>query len=184
MKRPVRTTLVMAFLSGFVVYPVSVMFLAPVLGWPTTPKIILWAAVFVYALLLSRWSRTRILSIVFPMVVLLGAALWPQVYVGYFLLLLGVLSWIRSGICFQTRPVRAILAEVITIAGGAFLVGMWMPGSTLQWGLGIWLFGLVQCLYFYIVGWDRPNHGEITSMDPFEQARQELEKILARPWES
>ena len=184
MKRPVRTTLVMAFLSGFVIYPVLATVLAPVLGWPATPKLILWAAVAVYALLLCRWSKTGLLSVVFPLVVLLGAALWPYVYTGYFLLLLGVLGWIRSGICYPDRPVRAILAEVITLAGGVFLVGIWMPGSTLQWGLGIWLFGLIQCLYFYIVGWDRPNRDEKETMDPFEQARRELEKALDRQWES
>jgi hypothetical protein len=174
----------MAFLSGFVIYPALAMMLGPVLGWPATPKIILWAEVFVYSLLLSRWSNTNILSLVFPMAILLGAALWMNVYTGYFLLLLGVLSWVRSGICFNDKPVRAIMAEVVSVAAGVFLIGVWMPSGMLQWVLGIWLFGLVQCLYFYIVGWERQGRGEREAMDSFEQARQELEKILSRQWES
>ena len=38
MKRPVRTTLIMAFLGGFGIYPLLTMLLTPLLGWPLTPR--------------------------------------------------------------------------------------------------------------------------------------------------
>ncbi|MBA3028487.1 MAG: hypothetical protein FP816_06695 [Desulfobacteraceae bacterium] len=180
MNRPVRTTLVLAFLCGFVIYPALVTLLTPVLGWPATAKLVLWALTAVYSFLLARWSNTKAQSILFPLVLLLGAALWPDVYAGFFLLLLGVMSWIRSGICFQDKPMRGVLAELITIGGGISMAGLWLPSSMLQWELGIWLFGLVQCLYFYIIAYGYPNRVEKVAIDPFEQARQELERVLER----
>ena len=178
MNKPVRTTVVMAFLSAFAIYPGLMMLLNPVLGWPTAFKVGLWLIVSVYALLLVRWSKTKILSILFPLVLLLGAALWPYVYTGYFLLLLGILCWIRSGICFQDKPVRTIAAELITVVGGMSLVAIWLPSSMLQCELGILLFGLIQCLYFYIIGYGQSSDIEKVTIDQFEQARNDLERVL------
>ena len=181
MNKPVRTTLILAFLSAFVLYPVFMMLLTPVMGWPAAFKVALWLLVAVYALLLVRWSKTKTLSILFPLALLLGAALWPYVYTGFFLLLLGVLSWIRSGICFQDKPVRAIIAELITIVGGISLTAIWLPASMLQCELGILLFGLIQCLYFYIIGYGKPLADAQLEIDSFEQARKELERVMESP---
>jgi hypothetical protein len=185
MNKPVRTTLAWALLSGLIVYPALASLMAPLLGWPLSSKLILWAELAVYALLLSRWGRRRSWSILFPLAVLLGAALWPYTYRGYFVLLLGVLSWIRSGICFQDKPIRAVLGELVTALGGFLLVGVWLPSNILQWALGIWLFGLVQCLYFYIVPCGRDKDIEDNlAPDPFEIARKELEMALGQPREN
>lgn len=178
---PVRTTLVLAFLGAVISYPVSLAII-PVLGWPTAPKIVLWVLTFVYALLLARWSRTKPMVVAFPLVILLGVAIWPNAYAGFFLMLMGTLAWVRSGICFQTRPLRALLAELITIGGGATLLGVLSPSGWLEWSLGIWLFGLVQCLYFYMVlPGGKSSHGK-ERPDPFDAARRELEQILNRSW--
>jgi hypothetical protein len=181
MNRPVLTTLVLALISGFIIYPSLMMLLTPVLGWPLAAKLVLWMLTAVYALLLARWSKTKTLSILFPLALLLGAAIWPQVHSGFFLLLLGVLGWIRSGICFQDKPVRTLIAEGITVAGGISMAGIGFPSTVLQWALGIWMFGLVQCLYFYIIGYGHPNNLEKTVIDPFEQARHDLERVLESP---
>ena len=178
MNRPVRTTLIVSFLSAFIIYPGLVMLLIPLMGWPTAAKLVLWGIVAVYALLMARWSKTKTLSILFPLTLLLGAAIWPHVYTGFFLLLLGVLSWIRSGICFKDKPFRSIAAELITVVGGISLVGVWLPSSMLQWELGILLFGLIQCLYFYVIGYDKPAGIDRIEIDPFEQARREFERVL------
>lgn len=183
MNKPVRTTLILAFLSGFVIYPALGSALIPILGWPMAPKLVLWALMAVYAFFLARWGKAKTLSILFPLALLLGAALWPHVYMGYFFLLLGGLSWIRSGICFQDRPLRAVLAEVITIVGGISMLVLWRPGNLLEWGLIIWLFGLVQCLYFYIIAYGFGDRAEKAVLDPFEQARKELERVLSHQWE-
>ena len=182
MKRPVRTTLIMAFLGGFGIYPLLTLLLTPFLGWPLTSRIILWALVTVYAVFLARWSETRLLSLLFPLALLLGAALWPGLYSGYFLILLGVFSWVRSGICFDQRPLRTVIAELVTVVGGISVIGLWLPGSAVQWGLAIWMFGLFQCLYFFITGAAGEDRAARKTLDPFESARQALERALDRPW--
>ena len=179
MNRPVRTTLILSFLAGFVIYPALATILIPVLGWPAAPKLILWAITALYALLLVRWSNTRLLSTLFPLLILLGAAVWPYVYAGFFLLLLGGLAWMRSGICFTEKPVRTVMAELVCVAGGAAMVGFWLPSSMLQWELGIWLFGLTQCLYFYIMGHGPAAGRAEKNRDSFEQARSDLARVLA-----
>jgi len=173
----------LAFLSGFVIYPALMILLTPILYWPTTLKLILWVLLTLYTLLLARWSRTNLTALFFPLALLLGSALWPSVYMGFFLLLPGILAWIRSGICFRDKPVRAVLAESVTIIGGMGLMGVWGPHSMLQWSLCIWLFGLVQCLYFYITSHGFLQHTEketTGSVDPFESSAQEVERILSR----
>ena len=79
MKRPVRTTIVFALAGGFLVVPIT-MLLSAYLGWTAAFKLSLWADMTIYAVLLARWSRTRLLSVVFPVILLLGTALWPHSY--------------------------------------------------------------------------------------------------------
>ena len=152
------------------------------LGWPAAIKLTLWAEVALYAYFLARWSRTHPINIAFPLVLLLGAALWPYTHAGFYLMMVGVFIWIRSGICFRRQPVRAVLAELVTAVGGMLLIGIWMPHNMLLWGVGIWLFGLIQCLYFYIVSIPDALRVSGGNQDSFEQARGELEQVLDRGW--
>ena len=179
MKRAVRTTLVYGFISALLVMPATWL-LAGLAGWPVAFKLALWADLFVYTVLLARWSGQGLAAIVFPLALLLGTALWPGGYAGFFFLGLGVLGWIRSGICFSATPVRAVAAEIITVSGGAGLVALLGPGSTVTWGISIWLFFLVQALYFFIVPTpDRPAAVQ-TDEDPFERARREARRVMAQ----
>jgi hypothetical protein len=176
MSKPVRTTIVFGLVSGTAMYP-AVMLLMPALGWSAAVKLTLWGILALYALLLARWGRSGTLGILFPLTLLLGAALWPPAHAGFFLMALGVLSWIRSGICFTGTPLRALIAELVTVVGGAALVAFQVPSSTVGWAVGIWLFALVQSLYFFIIP-GRDSRDVHTSADPFEEARRELEKVL------
>lgn len=178
MNRPTRTTIVYALAGGFLIVPAA-MLLSPYLHWAMAFKLTLWADLAIYAVLLCRWSRTPLLSVVFPLALLLGTALWPQTYTGFFFLAVGVLCWIRSGICFQGVPLRNLAAEVVTVLGGSALVMLFGGRSTLSWAIAICLFSLVQALYFFIV----PNNRRIaepkkTTGDPFERAVEEARKVL------
>jgi hypothetical protein len=141
-------------------------------------KLALWADIAVYGALMARWSGSPALSVAFPLAVLLATALWPGAYSGYFILALGIFSWLRSGVCFHGAPMRALLAETVTVAGAAAM--LWLIGSTsyAAWALNICLFFLIQSLYFFIV----PLHGKRikagASADPFEQAVAAANKIL------
>lgn len=177
MKRPVRTTLIYGIISAMAVMPVAWLIAGP-MGWPMAFKLALWVDLFIYAMLLARWSGKGPGTIVFPITLLLGTALWPGVYSGFFFLGLGVFSWIRSGICFSGTPIRAVAAEIITVAGGAGLVALLGPVSTITWAISIWLFFLVQALYFFIIPATAPSTTVRTVEDPFEQARREAQRVL------
>lgn len=177
MKRSVRTTLVYGLISAVTVMPIAGA-LAGSIGWSMAFKLVLWADLFGYAVLLARWSGKALGSILFPLGLLLGAAVWPGIYSAFFFLGLGVFSWLRSGICFSGAPIRAVAAEILTVAGGAGLVALLDPVSAITWSISIWLFFLVQALYFFIIpavdnvpagGW---------SPDPFEQAHREALRVL------
>ncbi len=177
MKRPVRSTLVFGLISALAVMPAAGM-LAVLTGWSLAIKLVLWTAFLVYALLLTRWSGTRPVAIAFPLALLLGTALWPGIHALFFLLGLGFFSWIRSGICFSTTPLRAIAAETITVAGGAGLVILLSPASNIAWAIGIWLFILVQALYFFFVPVPDATATVRAEEDPFASAYREAQRVL------
>ncbi len=178
MKNPVRTTIVYAVLSGLLVVPASSV-LSLYLYWPTAFKLMLWADLAIYGVLMARWSNVRLLPLLFPLAILLGSALWPRSYSSFFILALGVFAWMRSGICFQGTPLRALSAEVLTLGGAAGLLLFFGGHSSVAWALAISLFFLIQSIYFIIVP-TRPGRSEtINKKDPFEQAVEEAKKVLS-----
>jgi hypothetical protein len=178
MKNPARTTVVYALAGGFLVVPAA-MLLSPYLHWSTAFKLSLWSDLAIYAVLMARWSRTPLPAVLFPLALLLGTALWPRTFGGFFFIAAGVLSWIRSGVCFQGAPLRALAAEVFTVLGGCSLVMLFGGQTPLSWAIAVCLFSLVQALYFFIV----PVHQAAAKKrsvegDPFERAVEEARKVL------
>ena len=177
MSKPVRTTIVFALVSGAFVVPAAVL-MSPYWSWPAVFKIMIWSDLTLYALLLCRWSRTPLGQLAFPLAILLATALWPNVYWGFFMLAMGVLSWIRSGICFTARPIRALFAEGLTIAGALLLLTLFGGHTSLAWALDICLFFLVQSLYFFLVPAKWAHVGLEPEMDPFERAVAEVRQVM------
>jgi hypothetical protein len=177
MNNPIRTTIVYALASGFLVVPLA-MQVSPYLHWAVAFKSALWADLAIYAVLLARWSRTPLRSVAFPLAILLGTALWPGTYAGFFFLAAGVLCWIRSGICFKGAPLRALAAELMTVLGGAALVLLAGERSSLSWAIAIGLFLLVQALYFFMVPQLSTQEELAVHADPFERAAEEAGKVL------
>lgn len=177
MNTPVRTTLVFGLLSGLAMVPV--LWYQRVSGaWPTALELAIWANLAIYSVLLCRWSRTRIAAILIPLVLLLGVAFWPRTHTGFLLMAMGIFSWIRSGICFKNTPLRALTAELITVLGGSVLVAFWWPQSITSWALAVWLFFLVQSVYFFILPSNAYPGERHANSDPFDQALREAERVL------
>jgi hypothetical protein len=178
MNNPVRTTIVYALAGGFLIVPFALL-LSPYLHWATAFKLSLWADLAIYAVLLTRWGRASLPEVIFPLALLLGMALWPHTYTGFFFLAAGVLSWIRSGICFQGVPLRTLTAEVLTVLGGCSLVMLFGGRTPLSWAVAICLFSLVQALYFFMVPVQRNvDEKNKAGGDPFDRAVEEARKVL------
>lgn len=177
MNSPIRTTVIYAFISGCVVVP-SAYLLSQYVAWTTAFKLTLWADIALYGVLLARWSGTRLLPVIFPLVVLLGAALWPGFYGGFFVLALGVFSWMRSGICFQRTPIRTMMAEVATMVAGGALLLFFRSHTPTAMALNVCLFFLVQSLFFFWVPAHHNDQDGAVYADTFEQAAAQANNIL------
>jgi hypothetical protein len=177
MSRSARTTIVFALISGTLMLP-AVELLRLYWAWPTAVKVVLWIDLAAYAVLMARWSKTAPGLLVMPFAIVLGAALWPQSYWGFFTLTLGVFSWIRSGICFNRMPMRAILAEAVTVIGGVLLLALLGGHGTVAMALKLCLFLLVQSLYFFIVPSDATALKRGAAQDTFEEAVKGLTREI------
>jgi hypothetical protein len=93
-------------------------------------------------------------------------------------MVLGSIAWIRSGICFNRSPMRSAMAEAVTLAGGAALVAVLHPATAVTWSLALWLFVLIQSLYFFIVPVPLARKHALPPEDPFERAYRNALSIL------
>jgi hypothetical protein len=174
-KRPIRTTVIFGLICGLSFMPLT-LGLCTFFPWPIAFSIILWSYIAMYGFLLTRWSGKSPLSIIFPLLLLLIFVFVTSSNSAFVLVLLVIFSWIRSGICFKKRLSRVFGAEFLLTLGGAALIAWFTPHSTLTWALGIWMFSLVQSLYF--VNFEDKSIEDKVTMDPFEEAMLRAEKII------
>jgi len=175
-KQPIRTTVIFGLICGISFMPLS-FGLCYFFSWPVAFSIILWSYIAIYGFLLTRWSGKSPQTIIFPLLLLLIFAFVTSSNSAFLLLVLVIFSWIRSGICFHKPLSRVFSAELLLTLGGAALIGWFTPHSALTWALGIWMFFLVQSLYF--VKFEDNSKEEKITVDPFEEAKFRAEKIIA-----
>jgi len=177
MKKPIRTTLIFGVLSALCALPI-ITFSSTHFGWSTPYKLFVFFNVAIYTMLLCQWSKKPITSVLFPLLLVLGVTLWPVGQSGFLLISLAVFGWIRSGICYSANPLRSILAETITLAGGAGFIFILLPNSFFALPIAVWLFCLFQTLYFYIVPGITEHESAEGTADSFDQACREMERLL------
>ena len=175
MNKRVRTTLVFGLLSGLAFVPAQM-----AADWFFHPgsafRLVIGAVIGLYALLLARWGGAGRLSALFPVLVLMAFAVLGT-HRSFLILALLVLGWVRSGICFPGSVTGRILAEAALGLGGGLLVQSFAPQTPVAWALGIWMFFLVQSLYFVLIAPDS-NASSQSGTDEFEDARRRAEAIL------
>lgn len=113
------------------------------------------AAIFLclaaYSAFLARSSGRSLRALFAPFFMLAAVLAVAGSVTGFVVPAAAALSWIRSGICFQGSMPRRVLAEAITCPAGLALACLLQPPGPYGWALSIWMFGLVQTLYFIIV---------------------------------
>jgi hypothetical protein len=176
--KPVRTTIVMGLAFGLLFVPVCTT-LNLFLPWQGAFRLTLWFFLAAYSLVLCRWAGAGLLACGFPLAILLASSFWLRSGHDFLLLLVLVLGWVRSGVCFRKSLWKALGAEVLVGLGGAALVGSFAPHSMVVWALGVWMFFLVQSLYFVLTGDLGDTEEADIALDPFEKARRQAEEILS-----
>ena len=175
-QRPIRTTVFFGLICGLLFIPLS-LGLCNIISWPMALNIILWSYLATYGFLLTRWAGKSVLSILFPLLLLFIIIFVVKSNSAFLLFALVIFSWIRSGICFQKPFSRVLPIELILTLGGAVLVAWFTPDSMFTRALGIWMFFLVQSLYFVFL--DHGSLKENASSDPFEEAMMQAEKTIS-----
>ena len=175
---PIRTTILWGLLSGIFYLPLCI-FLNSLLPRPLGFQLLLWALLAGYAVLLSHWTSRSLKMVAVPIGLLLAAVFFIQATPMFLAAALGILGWMRSGIFFNHTPVfNRWIAEIGLGMGAVLPLSVSGPAVTISAALGIWMFFLVQALYFVVFddqGQSRSNVG----IDPFERARMAAERILS-----
>jgi hypothetical protein len=175
--RTIRSTIIYGLVCGLSFIPLSAG-LRHVVFWPQALYLTLWIYIAVYSILLTRWSGRSVSSIIFPLVPVLVVIFWVDSISLFLVLILGIFSWIRSGICFPEHAGKKIIGELVLSLGATALVISLTPASAFGWSLTIWMFFLIQALYFVIFETEF-NPQETIQADPFEKAREQAENILS-----
>jgi hypothetical protein len=175
--KPMRSTIVWGLISGLVYIPLMAL-THSILPWPLRYHLVLWALWSGYSIFLCRWAFKQLPSIVLPTFLMLLTAFFIQSTTAFTFMALVLLSWIRSGICFNRTPAgKRLAAEIGLGLGTGLAVSAVLPAATLTGALGVWLFFLIQALYFVLFEY----HSEPTTRvetDPFEKAKMAAEQIL------
>ena len=176
-KHPIRKTIFYGLTCGLSFVPLSLT-LNAFFVWSSAVCLTLWLFLAGYAILLSHWRKKAIIASVFPLLLLVPTIFLSDSIVLFFILALMVISWIRSGICFQKPVVMGLAVELLLCFLGAVLVQIFTPGSVFSWALGVWMFFLVQALYFVFFEHTANQQEESIQMDAFERANKQAERIL------
>jgi hypothetical protein len=173
----VRTTIFLGFICGILFYPLN-----KLIGYffPShwALGMTLWACVAAYGFFLIRWHGKHPLTLLFPVLILLYAVFAINSADVFLPLACAVLSWIRSGICFNGPIGKKLLVEIFLCLGLCFVLILLAPNSALNWALAVWLTFLVQALYFAIFD-IRRDPEDNAGLDRFEQARMRADRILS-----
>ena len=176
--KPIRSTILWGLLGALIYLPASA-FLHALISRPLGDQLLLWALMAGYGLMLSRWSLKPFSAVAMPLIVLLLAALFIHSTPLFVCVALGVLSWMRSGICFRRRPAAIrLIAEIGLAVGAGLAISAVLLAATVSAALGIWLLFLIQTLYFVIFEY-RQEPANRLDVDHFERARMAAEHILS-----
>jgi len=176
--KPIRSTIIWGLIGGLLYIPLCVA-LSRLMLWPVCFQVSLWLLLAGYGVLLSRWAPDSLRSISLPLLLLFIAAFFIRSTSAFLFISLVMLSWIRSGICFKEKPfLKRFGAEIgLGLATGLLVSGS-VPAAAIAGALGIWLFFLIQALYFVLFDYRSDPEASI-EVDPFEKAKMAAQKILS-----
>lgn len=180
-QRPIPMTILFGFVCSISFVPLSVIMNSMFFFRSVSICMCLWLFSAGYSLLLRQWSGKKLVPILYPLSILFLAANLMTSVAAFFIFALAVISWIRSGICFQDRRWIKLFVEMLLGAAGGLFIAQFTPASAYGWALGIWMFFLLQSLYFAIFDTEAPMSQVNSGLDPdpFERSSRQVEEILS-----
>ena len=175
-KDPLKGTIVFGLTALVLFIPLSLAFSIP-LGWTRACQASLFIYLIMYALLLSIWAGVKTRGIIFPLLLAGGPLLFRTNGIYFYYSLFMTLSWIRSGLCFPLAWPGAAAVELLFSFGAGFLAACFSPYRPVSWALAVWLFMLIQSLYFPVIGHTTGSETDMAP-DPFESAQRKAENIM------
>ncbi len=133
---------------------------------------------FAYGFYLAKQANKKSGPVLFPLALLFIVQFYIFSQNAFLVLTLAMLTWIRSGMFFPSGPFRILIRETITSFGGGLLIYYFNPHSFITWSLAIWLFFLIQSLFFLFSKDGNGLEKDKGPHDPFERAKKQVEKIL------
>jgi hypothetical protein len=172
------TTVIYGLLCGITFTPL-VMVLGYALHSPVAFRLTIWVYLAGYLGFLIRWAGKDLRSILFPVLFLLFLAFWTGSTTAFLFMALGTLSWVRTGICSQGGLLKSLATEAVLSLGGGVLLAYLTPQATITWAMAVWIFFLLQSLYFLVFSGSCEAEEDEFELDSFEQAKMQAEKILS-----
>jgi hypothetical protein len=120
-------------------------------AWPARLNATLFLSLAAYAAWLARLSASPIRGLAAPLLLLSVVLASAASVTGFVIPAAAGLAWIRSGICFPGPAARRAAAEILTLSAGLALTALLRLPGIAGWALGLWLFFLIQALYFAFV---------------------------------
>jgi hypothetical protein len=174
---PVATSVIFAAAAALLVAAVAILPLRPIPRATALNAVIyLWLAA--YSAFLARSGGRSLRALFAPLFILAAVLAVAGSVTGFAVPAAAGLSWIRSGICFQGSMRRRVCAEAIACPAGLALVWLLQPPGPYGCALSIWMFGLIQALYFVVVDAERSGRPEPTSQERLEKAHGRADALL------
>jgi len=174
---PVPATVILAAAAAMLVATVTILPLRPI---PRTTA--LNAAIFLclaaYSAFLARSSGRSLRALFSPLFMLAAVMAAAGSVTGFVVPAAAGMSWIRSGICFPGPLPRRVCAEAITCAAGLALVRLLQPPGPYGLPLSIWMFGLIQALYFVVIDAESIGQTEPPIREKIEEAHCRADVLL------
>lgn len=174
---PVPTTVILAAAAAMLMSIVTILPLRPI---PRTTA--LNAAIFLclaaYSAFLARSSGRSLRALFAPLFMLAAVMAAAGSVTGFVVPAAAGLSWVRSGICFSGSLPRRVYAEAITCAAGLALARLLQPPGPYGLPLSIWMFGLIQALYFVVIDAESSGQTEPPIREKIEEAHCRADVLL------
>jgi len=174
---PAVTTVIFAAAAATLLAVVTILPLRPI-PRTTATNAAIFLCLAAYSAFLARSSGRSLRALFAPLFMLAAVLAVAGSVTGFVVPAAAGLSWIRSGICFSGSMPRRVCAEAIACPAGLALVWLLQPPGPYGLPLGMWMFGLIQALYFVVVGAERTGVPEKQGQDRMAQAHRRAGALL------